>query len=371
MEASRASIFDFITDEAFRGSLAADYAELTRCREAGAWKAVHVLAGSIIEAVLIDYLVAQGLVDRDGALKLDLAGAIGLAKREKVISARASDLSSVIRDYRNLIHPGRAIRLGETMDRETARVAESVVSIIVSEVSKKRLENYGYTAEQIATKLEEDASACAIIRHLLKETSEREIERLMLVVLPERYLSAFEDEFAAPHILGALTTCFRSAVDNADPALAAKVAKWFVALLKEESGRAVFSYGTAFLRAVDLQYLPASEQELVREHLLSRLKDDPTLRLLDALDGIGLYLREVDVVPFIDSLMRLACTDNPLSSDSRRVLTEEAARVSPERSAECVTRFLAWQEMYQKRGDEQKAAIVAGIKSAYDEEVPF
>jgi hypothetical protein len=44
--------FDFISDERFRASLQSDYSELGKAGQAEAWKAVHVLAGSIIEAVL-------------------------------------------------------------------------------------------------------------------------------------------------------------------------------------------------------------------------------------------------------------------------------------------------------------------------------
>ena len=47
--------FDFISDSEFRSILAADYEQMHLCADAKAWKAVHVLAGSIIEAVIIDY----------------------------------------------------------------------------------------------------------------------------------------------------------------------------------------------------------------------------------------------------------------------------------------------------------------------------
>ncbi len=53
------AIFDFISGEEFRESLDADYHELNSAMEVHAWKAVHVLAGSIIEALLVDYLTAS------------------------------------------------------------------------------------------------------------------------------------------------------------------------------------------------------------------------------------------------------------------------------------------------------------------------
>jgi len=42
------AIFDYITIDEFRKSLESDYQEMTSCFTAEAWKAVHVLAGSIL-----------------------------------------------------------------------------------------------------------------------------------------------------------------------------------------------------------------------------------------------------------------------------------------------------------------------------------
>jgi hypothetical protein len=45
--------FDFITDDRFRDSLVADYAEFRASLSAEAWKAALVLLGSIVEALLV------------------------------------------------------------------------------------------------------------------------------------------------------------------------------------------------------------------------------------------------------------------------------------------------------------------------------
>lgn len=51
--------FDFITDEKLRNSLEADNAELIICFDNEAWKSVHVLVGSIIETLLVDFLISS------------------------------------------------------------------------------------------------------------------------------------------------------------------------------------------------------------------------------------------------------------------------------------------------------------------------
>jgi hypothetical protein len=58
---------------------------------AKAWKAVHALAGSIIEAILIDYLTASAYQNRapEDLLKMDLHQAINTCQAEGVLSRRS------------------------------------------------------------------------------------------------------------------------------------------------------------------------------------------------------------------------------------------------------------------------------------------
>ncbi len=163
------TMFDFVAGEGFRSSLESDYRELNVAMEAGAWKAVHILAGSIIEAILIDYLVASNYKNtpRNDLLKLDLDKAISACKQENVLSEKAASLATVVRLYRNLIHPGRIERLGEKVDENGAKIAQALVAIVVDEISQRSQEKFGYTAEQIVTKLENDPLATAILGHLL------------------------------------------------------------------------------------------------------------------------------------------------------------------------------------------------------------
>ena len=104
--------FNFIVTSALRECLESDYAELRVCIDGKAWKAAHVLAGSIVEAVLIDALIEAG--ENQAALEqMTFAALITLAKQKQIIPDEAVDLSTVIRQYRNLIHPGRLITFGK------------------------------------------------------------------------------------------------------------------------------------------------------------------------------------------------------------------------------------------------------------------
>src|SRR5437899_1164203 len=100
--------FTFITGEDFRKSLESDYGELQACKTGRAWKSVHVLAGSIIEAVLVDSLVSSGHSGKDPH-RMTLDEAVDACKQAGFLSDTSVKLSTVVREYRNLIHPGRMV----------------------------------------------------------------------------------------------------------------------------------------------------------------------------------------------------------------------------------------------------------------------
>jgi hypothetical protein len=264
--------FDFITDEAFRSCLESDYAELEACLNAKAWKSAHVVAGSIIEAVLIDYLLFSDSKAKARAdpLKMDLATAISTCQKEGAISGKTAHLCSAVKDYRNLIHPGRSIRLGETIDENSARVAHALVGMVVAEVSNKKKETYGSTAEQLIAKLESDPSARLMIRQLMEGMHQAELERLLLTAIPKRHAETSEDEKADHDALKALERCFHNAFGMANEQTKQKAAGQLISVIKKDSGNAVLRYESAFFRAEQLNYLSDSEARLVKRHILRR-----------------------------------------------------------------------------------------------------
>ena len=103
---------------------------------------------------------------------------IDLAKEAKLISQSTKDLSSVIKNYRNLIHPGREIRKSETFDFDTAVVAKSLLNIIVKEIRENYLNNLGYSAKDLISKLQNDALSQTIFEKLLTKVHKSEKSKL-------------------------------------------------------------------------------------------------------------------------------------------------------------------------------------------------
>jgi hypothetical protein len=365
--------FDFITSEEFRQSLESDFREMSECINAGAWKATHVLAGSIVEAVLIDYLLAENHISLKDALKADLGSAITLCQAKRIISEQTVDLSTVIKGYRNLIHPGRQIRLNEQVDVNSAKVAEALVQMVLKEVSLKKRATYGYTAEQIVSKLERDTSAAAIMPHLLKATNPTEIERLLISVVPEAYLSHLDDEDGyGPEVLcPLLESCFHMAFDLAPDELKARVTNRFVAVLKEERGQIVRMHGTAFFRASHLEHLAADDAGLVMEHLLSRLREDSNGEFLSALEGIGAFLRKEDVSRFVDPLVRLivSSTSTHLAKGAQGRLESAWIEMPKEIDQKVIKRVEVWIKSYR---DKKQEAIAKRLETiSFLNDIPF
>jgi hypothetical protein len=370
--------FDFITDEEFRMSLERDFKEMNLCIQNGAYKAAVVLAGSIVEAVLIDYVIAEGILAREEALKLDFGKVLTLCKEKKIITDKTSDLSSVIKSYRNLIHPGRALRLNEAVDKDTAEVSRALVNIVLTEVEKQKKENYCYTAEQIIAKIKSDSNALAILSILIKKTNPKELERLMLKYLPEAYLEEIrlEDPWGGnerEYIKPALVTCFRQSFDNADDKLKKKIANWFAKIIREESDSIISSYGIAFLRSSDMKYMNNDDAEIVKQHIFGQMKNNLNLTLLETLSGIGSFLSEGDITTFIDPLVRYACKEgNDLGENFVvSLFTTEAidGNFDSEIKKFIVARLDRWENNFLTKNQKNKAETVSRFKNAV--EIPF
>ena len=366
--------FDFITDEAFRTVLEADLKEMEQCFESKAWKAVHVLAGSIIEAVLIDYLIAEGHEKSERALKMDLGNAIKLATEKGIISAQSKDLSNIIRGYRNLIHPGRSIRACEDISEESASIAMALVRLILSKIEGRKRSNYGYTAEQIVAKVERDPAAGVLLKHLLKDVNPYEMERLLLDVVPSKYMSPGNPFLPETHhFTQMLVSLFRMAYEQTDKQLQTRVAQRFVTILKEGATVFIFSYSRAFFRMSDLQHLSLDEGQLVKDYFFDQIKRgliDEALIL--ALSGIGKYLLQDEVSSFVDPLVKTMCfpdTENVKKAARERII-EESRRMEETILNNLKTRLGQWIHMYHSQEDSEHASLVEILKSSLDE-VPF
>lgn len=294
--------FDFVTDDELRASLDEDAAEMAACLGAKAYKAAHVLAGSIVEAILVDHLTTSGYALPKGKdlRELGLGELIAAARSEKVISERAADLASAVKSYRNLIHPGRLTRLQERVDENTAAIAGHVVGVIVDEVAALRQKKYGYTAQQLGTKVEDDSSSLSIFPDLVANSAAREVEKLLIQTIPGHFLeisstTEFDDEDEVASTLSRLRRAHRMAFDAAPEEVKRRVCKEYVRILREAPDYEVRIHETNFFRAADLAYMDGPDAALAKKHLLSQVGASLREEYREPIQGIGAHASAMEL----------------------------------------------------------------------------
>jgi len=139
----------FIADPKFRTALRLDLSSANQALTNGEWKAATVLAGSIVEALLLWAIQQREEADYHKALKdavakknvgsprysslekWDLVHYIAVAEELQQISADIATLARLTKDFRNLIHPGRVQRTSEACSRGTAMTALGAVERVI------------------------------------------------------------------------------------------------------------------------------------------------------------------------------------------------------------------------------------------------
>lgn len=345
--------FDFISDEQFRTSLLNDYREVQSAQEQEAWKAVQVLAGSIIEAVLIEYLIVSKTVNEAEALKMDLGKAIQACKSAGAIQDSTASLCDVIRGYRNLIHPGRVMRLEQEVTAEGANIAVSLVKLIVKEVATKRKTVCGATAEQIISKLKSDQHSLAVLPYLLAEMNKYELGKLVKILLPESYsreLPFMPDEA----LLLRFRTAYREALTYLDETEQADIAQRFAKMVREGTAEQIQTFCDAFFIAEQISYLTPSDAAIVRTYLLKRL-ESPGLALTDqiieTMAGIANFVDGSKMEGLSDILVKLLLRQ----SDSSLKLAigfigQVFDKADEPRKEQMEERIRVWVENAKKRG---------------------
>jgi len=135
---TQARDFGYVADVGVRKILVQDYGEIQRAFVGRCWKAVTILAGGAIEAILVDALLqdepqarSAGRAPREPDIRRwGLADLINVAVENAVVSGGAEKLSHGVREYRNLVHPGVQLRSGLAVGEEEARIAIEVLHIL-------------------------------------------------------------------------------------------------------------------------------------------------------------------------------------------------------------------------------------------------
>jgi hypothetical protein len=153
---------EFISDSAARDGLRSDIAAAHRALGNGEYKAATVLAGSVSEALLLwaikqsnnnklsaatqrvseDRRAAGGRpLDRKGPEHWHLADFVDVTVALEIIDPATAANLRLSNDYRNVIHAGRALRMGESCSQATALTAlggmERLIEVLTRRVNRQ------------------------------------------------------------------------------------------------------------------------------------------------------------------------------------------------------------------------------------------
>jgi hypothetical protein len=144
------SALAFIDDEDLRTSLRLDLEATEQAINNGEWKSATVLAGSIVEALLLWKLRTEApdkiettlnaMMGNSQRLKpstqlesWDLWQYIAVASHLGLISDQGKAQANLTKDFRNFIHPGKSMRTREKCTRPTALIALATAIRIIDE----------------------------------------------------------------------------------------------------------------------------------------------------------------------------------------------------------------------------------------------
>lgn len=145
------SELSFISDTDLRDSIRRDLGAAHRAFANSEWKASIVLAGAAIEALLLWKLrepprTKEEVLDaaKAGSERNELDNDINkwglekyilVAERLGIIKGDTPTAARLAQNFRNLIHPGRAIRRQQTCDRATAHTALGALDHVIRDLT--------------------------------------------------------------------------------------------------------------------------------------------------------------------------------------------------------------------------------------------
>ena len=268
--------FDYVRDIKLRENLASDYDELLKCMKIEAWKASVVLGGSILEAVIVDALLVEKEKVKDEVTKLPFGVLIEKAHSHNLISDRVKSLSLATNDYRNLIHPGKRLRLGEDISQESAEVTFALLKLALHDIKGKQ-EQHGFTPDSLVNKVVSDGVIVRAFEYQLSRFSSEDLERLLLVLIPDKVEEIVEDEFfeAAKKPISNLAILSANTYSQADDSIRLSYKSWLISQLNERSRFDIDSKIIPLVNPEVVDILSEDENDFLYNYLISSLSETP------------------------------------------------------------------------------------------------
>ncbi|MDI6892279.1 MAG: hypothetical protein QMD08_04725 [Actinomycetota bacterium] len=293
----------FIKNKKLRAGIERDLNELKICARQGALKASMIMGGSITEAALLD-LLSRGkrkvkalavFKQRHPKRKvnsleeLSLADLLQISVDLNLLPGDVVNPCYIIKDWRNLIHPGRELVGKGSIDIDRAKMAELSTRLVLKELGKASLREESYGAEQVIGAIFNDENVDSICEHLVDGLSSKERNKLLLII-PQVFIS--EHPTIDLRVEESLVNYFRSLRLKCSKKSRAQVLERLCEYIRQGDSDVVKSYTWHFLNAIDLQYISEEKQLLIFDYFFNWLK-----RVMREEDN---FAKEREVLPFLE-----------------------------------------------------------------------
>jgi hypothetical protein len=314
---------------------------------------------------------------------MTLGGLITRAKAKSVINEKTEKISSAIKDYRNLIHPGRSLADGVSADQATAEIANALLSLVLDDISKIRMASTTPTAADVFGAILSDPSKMHIAKYLVAPLPTDEIRILLLELIPE----ALIDEYSTSDLeiddarVGLLKRLFHVVYQSASPEVQTAVAERYVKVLMD-SPEVVVSVHSNYLFTVEfLIYLGGDEKNIVKEHMKGRLSSgNLEAEDLPLYESISYHFDETEIFDILQIFFRgLGYTKSDVDAHKFAKWIEEEYETYCNASQQPKVKELAkaWARLFADKTNPMASARILNLRRklgdtayAFDEE-PF
>ncbi|GEM_PF-6112668 len=147
----------------------------------------------------------------------------------------------------------------------------------------------------------------------------------------------------------------------------------YVRLVKESDQQPIMMYESAFLRSADLEYLDASDQAVVVDHLLAQFSENAAGMITKTMVGISRYLTDGDVRRFLDPIASIMSTSETQDTDwdVHRFLRSEYSTATADVQEAILRRLDMWVAHETMTKNEDGANRLNDTKSYVIDAVPF
>ena len=230
--------------------------------------------------------------------------------------------------------------------------------------------SYGLTAQQLLAKIKRDSGVTTILAHLLKGAKPREVEKLLLQLIPAEHAAASElNDFGDVQTLDRLSNCFRIALVQSNDEIRQKVANRFVEILRNESDSYINRYAEAFFQAGDLRHLSSPDISMVTDYILERFQNVPA-RLLPVISGISQFATAIYAHKIIDPMVRAIRGETLSLQNCEAFMQREKTMMAADFEAAVMRRLNRWEEGYEERKDKEGVNVIRQLKLMLDD-IPF